>query len=58
MAYKVIADKCTGCGACVSECPSQVISAGDDAKSVIDENQCVECGACADACPSEAIVHN
>lgn len=56
MAYKVIADKCTSCGACISACPSEVISSADDGKSIIDADSCVDCASCTDVCPSEAII--
>jgi len=47
-------EKCTGCGACIDECPSEAISLQDD-KAVVDEDACVDCGVCVDACPEEAI---
>lgn len=53
MAYK-INDECTMCGACVSECPVDAISEGDD-KYVIDAEKCTDCGACSEVCPMEAI---
>ena len=53
MAY-AISDECTSCGSCVSVCPSEAISEGED-KHVIDGDKCVDCGLCADECPVEAI---
>jgi ferredoxin len=47
-------DKCTGCGACIDECPSGAISM-KDGKAIVDEDACVDCGVCVDACPEEAI---
>jgi len=46
-------DLCTGCAACVSACPSEVITVPDD-KAVVGE-ACTDCGACVDACPSSAL---
>lgn len=46
--------KCTGCGACVDECPSEAIAIQDD-KAAVDVDACVDCGVCVDACPEEAI---
>lgn len=53
MAY-LISDKCTKCGACAAECPSEAISEGDKTY-VIDGDKCVDCGLCADQCPVQAI---
>jgi ferredoxin len=49
-----INDECISCGACVSECPEEAISEGDD-KYVIDPNKCTDCGSCVEVCPSDAI---
>lgn len=54
MAY-VITDECISCAACVSECPTEAISEGDD-KFVIDADTCIDCGACSDTCPTGAII--
>jgi ferredoxin len=54
MAAKVDPEKCTGCGACADECPTDAIEMKDD-KAVVNEDECVDCGACVDVCPSEAI---
>ncbi len=53
MAHK-ISDECINCGACVSECPVEAISEGDD-QFIIDADACTDCGACVDVCPVEAI---
>jgi ferredoxin len=51
---KVNKDECTGCEACVDECPAEAISMVDGI-AVINPDECTECGACIDACPAEAI---
>jgi len=48
---------CTGCGACVAECPVEAISL-DDHVAVIDEAECIRCGRCHDVCPEEAVRHD
>ncbi|NQT32197.1 MAG: 4Fe-4S binding protein [Candidatus Omnitrophica bacterium] len=52
MAYK-IDEKCTGCGACLPECPVNAISEGEP--YMIDAEKCTDCGACVGTCPVGAI---
>ena len=54
MPYK-ITDECISCGACVDECPMEIITQGDT-KYEIDQNACIDCAACVESCPMEAIV--
>ena len=54
MPAKIDSEKCTGCGTCVDECPSEAISMKDE-KAVVDAESCVDCGVCVDTCPSGAI---
>ena len=53
MAYK-IKEECISCGACVSECPVDAITEGEDIY-IIDPDTCIDCGACAEVCPVSAI---
>ncbi len=46
---------CIGCGTCVSICPVEAISFGEDGKAQIDKTKCIRCGACQASCPVEAI---
>lgn len=55
MAYKIEADTCISCGACMADCPVDAISEGD-AAYIVDADTCIECGACAAACPVGAPV--
>jgi electron transfer flavoprotein alpha subunit/NAD-dependent dihydropyrimidine dehydrogenase PreA subunit len=52
---KLIIDKetCTGCEACVPNCPFGALSMADG-KAAVDE-KCTFCGACVDVCPVSAI---
>lgn len=54
MTAKVNANSCTGCGACVDECPAAAITLVDDI-AVVEEGDCLDCGVCEDACPNGAI---
>ena len=53
MIAKVSAEKCTGCGACVSACPVNAITIREG-KAVVDES-CIACGACVGECPFNAL---
>lgn len=48
-------DLCTGCGSCLSVCPTGAMSL-EGGKSAVDRKKCVGCGSCADVCPSQAAV--
>ncbi len=56
MAYQIIADLCTSCGACELDCPNEAISMGSFVY-VIDAEKCTECKGfhdepqCASVCP-------
>jgi ferredoxin len=54
MPAEVDQGKCTGCEACVGECPSNAISMADE-KAAVDADGCIDCGVCVDTCPVEAI---
>jgi ferredoxin len=57
----IITDECINCGACVSECPNEAISEGDEI-FVIDASKCTECigwydePQCVEVCPVDSIV--
>jgi predicted Fe-Mo cluster-binding NifX family protein/NAD-dependent dihydropyrimidine dehydrogenase PreA subunit len=50
----VDSEKCTGCGICISVCPTGAIEINQQA--VINEEACNGCAACVSECPNEAIV--
>jgi heterodisulfide reductase subunit A-like polyferredoxin len=53
MSYR-ITEKCTDCGNCLTVCPLDAISAGENHPR-IDPALCTDCGTCADICPARAI---
>ena len=50
-------EKCMDCGACVSLCPMDAISFGEDYSVIFDEERCngITCSLCVDACTTRAI---
>jgi electron transfer flavoprotein alpha subunit len=46
-------EACTGCGACVEECPYGALEMKGDVVTV--NEKCTFCGACVDVCPVEAL---
>jgi ferredoxin len=61
MAYKILPDLCSACGACEAVCPVEAIRP-KGAVFVIDPGKCVECKGhfdepqCASVCPTNACV--
>jgi len=47
--------ECVDCGACISICPQEVFSFGDDWKLRIEAKRCVLCGRCIEICPHHAL---
>ncbi|MCI9355072.1 MAG: 4Fe-4S binding protein [Firmicutes bacterium] len=52
MAHK-IGSECIGCGACMSECPTNCIYENGGVYA-IKEAECIDCGSCAGVCPVSA----
>ncbi|MBW6519000.1 MAG: 4Fe-4S dicluster domain-containing protein [ANME-2 cluster archaeon] len=48
-------DECVNCGACISVCPTGVISFNDDWTVQMEIAKCVQCGACVIMCPQGAL---
>ena len=54
--YSINAEKCTGCGACVRQCPQDAITGEKKKPHTIDQEKCIKCGACYDACKFNAVI--
>ncbi len=48
-------NKCLGCEACISKCPTNAISINNDGFAVINKNKCIDCGICVKNCSQNAI---
>ncbi len=55
MTHRIIED-CTGCTACVRQCPVGAISGERKHLHVIDPRICIDCGACGRICPVDAVL--
>lgn len=49
------ADKCVGCGMCLTVCPHGVLIGSNGRVRIADRDACMECGACAQNCPTQAL---
>lgn len=54
MAIKVDQKTCTGCGACIPNCPVEVLEL-KGGKCVYKGDGCIDCGACVPNCPVNAL---
>ena len=60
---EIRADRCKGCGLCVTVCPRKIIVLKQDTLNakglhpagVTDMNQCIGCAFCATICPDNVI---
>jgi NADH-quinone oxidoreductase subunit F len=48
--YEIVDEKCTACGICRKECPTDAISGEKKKIHVLDQDACIRCGVCYDAC--------
>ncbi len=49
--YRILPDKCNGCGMCRKNCSLNAISGEQKKVHVIDQAACTKCGACFEVCP-------
>jgi NAD-dependent dihydropyrimidine dehydrogenase PreA subunit len=47
--------KCTGCGECVEECPTEAVELQEGKAVIVRPEDCCYCTSCESACPQEAI---
>jgi NADH:ubiquinone oxidoreductase subunit F (NADH-binding)/(2Fe-2S) ferredoxin/NAD-dependent dihydropyrimidine dehydrogenase PreA subunit len=53
--YRIDAQKCKACGACLKACPAQAVTGEKKVAHAIDPAKCIRCGACFDACKFTAV---
>jgi NADH-quinone oxidoreductase subunit F len=53
--FTIIAEACSGCGACKKHCPTDAISGETKQPHTIDPDKCIKCGACVSYCRLDAI---
>jgi NADH-quinone oxidoreductase subunit F len=53
--YSINDKKCTGCGACMKQCPEEAISGEKKEPHKINQKLCIKCGACYDVCKFDAV---
>jgi ferredoxin len=58
MSFKVLEDRCIGCGACDYSCHTDALTKTDSFLGLfeIDPYTCDDCGVCVRKCPEDAIV--
>jgi len=48
-------DKCTGCGLCAKNCPTEAITGEKKEAHLIDKTKCIKCGECLNRCRFDAV---
>ena len=47
--------KCTGCGECITACPTNALGRVSEKAALLRPDACTYCAACEDICPVDAI---
>jgi NADH-quinone oxidoreductase subunit F len=53
--YDIVDEKCTACGICRKQCPTDAISGKKKTVHVLDQEKCIQCGVCYDSCDYGAV---
>jgi NADH:ubiquinone oxidoreductase subunit F (NADH-binding)/Pyruvate/2-oxoacid:ferredoxin oxidoreductase delta subunit len=54
LSYRILQDKCQGCGVCAQACPTDAIMGEKKEPHSIDQTKCISCGACFEVCPPKS----
>lgn len=52
---EINAEKCTGCGTCVEQCPTQAVEMTEEGPCIVRPQDCTYCTDCEAICPEGAI---
>jgi ferredoxin len=53
--FSIDKEKCTGCGACLRQCPVEAIIGEKKEPHDIDYDKCIKCGVCRSTCKFDAV---
>ncbi|MDB4965361.1 MAG: 4Fe-4S ferredoxin iron-sulfur binding domain protein [Myxococcales bacterium] len=56
LVHSINDDRCTGCEACVTVCPTDVLELQSNKSRVERMSDCIQCEQCVSACPTQALV--
>jgi putative YpdA family bacillithiol system oxidoreductase len=54
--HSINEDRCTGCDACVTVCPTDVLELVSNKSKVLRFGDCIQCEQCVSACPTTALI--
>lgn len=56
LVHSINDDRCTGCEACVTVCPTDVLALSTNKSRAVRFEDCIQCEQCVTACPTTALV--
>lgn len=54
--YRIDAEKCTGCGVCIRQCPAGAVTGEKKQVHAIDQSVCTRCDTCRQVCHFDAVL--
>ena len=56
LVHSINEDRCTGCDACITVCPTDVLELRSNKSHVARFSDCIQCEQCVTSCPTQALV--